>query len=86
MNNRLENLQDISAEIETLQNIIIPQAQKAYNIFYKNYHVGKYGLIDVLDAQRKLFDVEGRYLDTLGEINMEIIALEGLLGQSLDSL
>jgi outer membrane protein TolC len=48
--------------------------------------LGKYGIIDVLDAQRQLFDAEGRYLDVLAEINLEIIAIEGLLGQSLKLL
>ena len=86
VNNRLENLQNFLTEIQTIQNVIIPEAQKAYDIIYQNYRLGKYALIDVLDAQRQLFDAEGRYIDTLAKINLEIIELEALLGQSLKSL
>ncbi len=86
VNNQLETMRNISAEIEMLQNIILPEAQSAYDIIQKNYRLGKYGLIDVLDAQRQLFDAEGRYLDALAEINLQIIELEGLLGQSINSL
>ena len=86
INNRLENIRNISGEIEIMKNIIIPEAQKAYDIIYQNYQLGKYALIDVLDAQRQLFDAEGRYLEALAEMNLEIIALEGLFGQSLESL
>ncbi|MCA9734121.1 MAG: TolC family protein [Deferribacteres bacterium] len=86
INNQLETIRTISEEIETMKNIIIPEAQNAYDIIQQNYRLGKYALIDVLDAQRQLFDVQGRYLDALGEIKLEIIRLEGLLGQSLDSL
>lgn len=86
IHNRLETLRNISVEIEILQNNILPEAQNAYNIFRKNYQLGKYGIIDVLDAQRQLFDAKGRYLDALAEINLQVIELEGLLGQSIHSL
>jgi outer membrane protein TolC len=68
-----------------MRNVIIPEAQKAYDIIYKNYRLGNYAIIDVLDAQRQLFDAEGRYIDNLARINLEIIELEGILGQSLKS-
>lgn len=86
VSNRLETIRTIAAEIEMIQEIIIPEAQKAYNIINQNYRLGKYALIDLLDAQRQLFDAQGRFLDALGEIKLEIIELEGRLGRSLDSL
>ena len=86
INNQLETILNISGEIEIMKNIIIPEAQKAYDIIYQNYQLGKYAMIDVLDAQRQLFDSEGRYLEALVEMNLEIIALEGVFGQSLESL
>lgn len=86
VNNRLETIKTLSREIESTRNVIIPEAQKAYDIIYKNYRLGKYALIDVLDAQRQLFHAESSYLDILAEINLEIIALEGIIGKSLESL
>lgn len=83
---RMENLQNFSAEIQIIRDIIIPEAQKAYDIIYKNYRLGNYAIIDLLDAQRQLFDIEGRYINNLARINLEVIELEGLLGQSLKSL
>jgi cobalt-zinc-cadmium efflux system outer membrane protein len=86
VNNRLETIKNLSHEIESTRNVIIPEAQKAYDIIYQNYRLGKYALIDVLDAQRQLFNAESSYLDILAEINLDIIALEGIIGKSLESL
>ena len=86
INNRLEIMRSLTNEIKTMQDVIIPQAQYAHSIIQQNYRLGKYSLIDVLDAQRQLFDAEGRYLQALSEINLQVIELEGLLGRSLESL
>ncbi len=82
---RLETIQNISNEIEIMKNTILPQASKAYEIIYENYQRGKYAIIDVLDAQRQLFNAEGRYIDLLAELNIQIIGLEGVLGQAIDA-
>lgn len=86
LKNRLETVHNISDEIEMMKNIILPEAQKAHDIIYQNYQLGKYALIDVLDAQRQLFDTERRYLDARSRINLQFIELEGLLGQAINSL
>ncbi len=86
INTRLEIMHSLTNEIKTIQEIIIPQAQEAYRIIQQNYRLGKYSLIDVLDAQRQLFDAEGRYIQAQAGINLQIIELEGLLGRSLESL
>jgi len=83
---RLETIRNISNEIKIMKNTILPQALNAYKIIYENYLRGKYAIIDVLDAQRQLFNAEGRYIDLLAELNSQVITLEGLLGQSLDAL
>ena len=85
-NTRLETIRGLTNEIKTMQEVIIPQAQEAYRIIQQNYRLGKYSLIDVLDAQRQLFDAEGNYLRALAAINLQVIELEGLLGRSLKSL
>ncbi len=86
INNRLEIVNSLTSEIKTIRDIIIPQAQKAYGIIMQNYRLGKYSLIDVLDAQRQLFNAEERYLEALAGVNSQVIELEGLLGRSLESL
>ena len=86
LSNRLAIIKNINSEIIMMENIIIPEAQKAYDIIYQNYLSGKFAMIDVLDAQRRLFDTRRRHLDALAEINLQVVELEGLIGRSLETL
>ncbi len=82
----LESLETLNLMVETLDQTIIPAAEKAYQIINQNYRLGQYGLIDVIDSQRQLFDAQLQYLDTRLEYDNKIIQLEGLLGRSISNL
>ncbi|MFC2088749.1 TolC family protein, partial [Calditrichota bacterium] len=84
--NRHEILSGILDEIQTIKSIIIPEAQIAYTIIEQNYRQGKYALIDVLDAQRQLFDAQSRYVDSLFHFHTKIIEIERVLGRTLETL
>jgi cobalt-zinc-cadmium efflux system outer membrane protein len=56
----------------------LPIAKEAFEIISKGNQVGRFKILDVLDAQRTLFEVQNQYLNTVCEINKVIVELEGL--------
>ncbi|MFQ5651426.1 MAG: TolC family protein [bacterium] len=73
-------------EASTLQTSVLPEAQKAFDTISDGYKQGKFGFLDVLDAQRTLFDSRGQYLRALRDYHKATADLERLIGQSLVSI
>jgi len=55
------------AEVTTLRNDILPAAQSAHEAAVKGFELGKFGFLDVMDAQRTLFQIRAQYLAALSE-------------------
>lgn len=70
------------AEVESLQRDVLPGAQGAYDAAVKGFDLGKFGFLDVLDAQRTLLSAKGQYLRALAETHRSRIELDRLLGAS----
>ncbi len=64
----------------TLKDDVIPAALNAYEAAGKGLEYGKFGLTDVLDAQRTLLQARAGYLDTLAAGHRAAGELERLLG------
>lgn len=56
-----------TAEVATLQAEILPAAQAAFDAVNEGYRFGKFGLLDVLDGQRALFEARGRLVRALSD-------------------
>jgi cobalt-zinc-cadmium efflux system outer membrane protein len=62
-----------NAQINAYQNAhniktsILPSAQKAFELSRQGYRAGKFPYLEVLDAQRTLFDVKTQYIEALKE-------------------
>ena len=52
-------------EAERIKNISLPSATQAFELAQKGYREGKFEYLDVLDAQRTLFEVKERYIQAL---------------------
>jgi len=76
----------VQEEINIIREQSIPRAQEAFQVIREGYLSGRFGFLDVLDAQRTLFDVRSRYLDALVEFHQSVAALERLIGQKIDSI
>jgi len=70
-------------EIATLKTNVIPEAQNAFNLINQGYQMGKFGFLNVLDAQRTLFEVRSQYLNALKEYHQNVAKMERLIGQNL---
>lgn len=61
---------------------ILPESENAYEITSKGYLQGRFAFIDMLDAQRTLFDTQAQYLLELSEYYNSIIEIENLTGKN----
>ena len=69
----------IYAELLTLRQEILPNAQQVYDVANEGYRLGKFGLLDVLDAQRTLFSAQKQYLTSLADYHKSNIEIEKLV-------
>lgn len=67
-------------QIETLRTRILPSAQSAFEATATGYQLGKFGFIDVIDAQRTLFQVRSQYLEALANYQRSVSEIERLVG------
>ena len=74
------------AQALILKNDVLPEAQKAFDASLEGYRQGKFGYLDVLDAQRTLFGARSQYVQVLADYYSAAANVEGLTGQSLDSI
>jgi cobalt-zinc-cadmium efflux system outer membrane protein len=73
-------------EATTLKNEVLPGAQRAFDAASEGYRQGKFGFLDVLDAQRTLFEARGRYLEALAAYHQAAAEVERLIGEPLGML
>jgi len=68
-------------EAEVLGKEILPAARQALEASEYGYRAGKFGILDVLDAQRTLVEAQGRHLDALATFHRASNELNRLLGR-----
>lgn len=67
-------------EVTALQKEILPGAQEAFDAATKGFELGKFGYLDVLDAQRTLLQARAQYLRSLADAHRSVTDLDRLLG------
>jgi RND family efflux transporter MFP subunit len=67
-------------EATTLEGNVIPALQSAYDSVHEGYRIGKFGYLDVLDAQRGLFEAKIKYIDSLAAHKKAYADIERLTG------
>lgn len=78
-----ERLNIARQEAEALQKEILPGAQSAYDAATKGFEYGKFGFLDVLDAQRTLLQAQSQYLRALSEAHRAAADIDRILGAPL---
>jgi cobalt-zinc-cadmium efflux system outer membrane protein len=63
-----------------LRDDIVPGAQSAYDAASTGFEYGKFGFLDVLDAQRTLLDAKSQYLNALAQAHRAHVAIGRILG------
>jgi outer membrane protein, heavy metal efflux system len=80
-----QRLAGAHAEIAALKAQVLPGAQSAFEAASKGYRLGRFGLLDVLDAQRALFGAKAQYLRALTDYHQSVAQVEGLIGERLEA-
>jgi cobalt-zinc-cadmium efflux system outer membrane protein len=65
---------------ESIRNEILPGAQSAFDAATKGFQAGKFDFLDVLDAQRTLFQAKSQYIGALLDAHQAVAEIERILG------
>ena len=79
----LEKLSISRQEVQALQQDILPGAQSAYEAATTGFEYGKFGFLDVLDAQRTLLQAKSQYLRALSEAHRAGAEIDRILGEPM---
>lgn len=75
-----EQLMTARSETDTLLREILPGAQSGYDAATRGFELGKFGFMDVLDAQRTLFQAQSQYLRALALTHRSAAEINRILG------
>ncbi len=81
-----QRLSSARNEAISLKNDVLPGAGSAFDATGEGFRQGKFGYLDVLDAQRTFFEAQARYTEALAVLQKAIADAEGLLGEPLDEI
>jgi cobalt-zinc-cadmium efflux system outer membrane protein len=73
-------------EARALQEEVLPSARWVFNAAQAGYLEGKFDYLDVLDAQRTLFESKARYVNVLAAYHKTKAGVERLIGTTLENL
>ena len=68
----------------SLQSDILPNAQSAFDATNRGFSLGKFNFLDVLDAQRTLYQAKSQYINALLEAHQSIAEIERTLGEVVE--
>ncbi len=72
----------LDAQLADFEKSILPASEAAFQAVSRGYNYGKFGLLDVLDAQRALIDTRFEYLSTLTQYHRQRNRLDALMGST----
>lgn len=70
-------------ELTALRSTMLPRSQQAFEAVTEGYRLGKFGYLDVLEAQRTLIGAGSQYLRALSEYHKAVADVERLIGEPL---
>jgi cobalt-zinc-cadmium efflux system outer membrane protein len=76
----LEQWQTANGEVNAFNQTILPAAQSAVDSATRGFEMGKFGFLDVLDAQRTLIAARSQYIQAVSEATDARVRLERIYG------
>ena len=70
--------------MEGLQKEILPKAEDALAISREGFAQGRFSYLEVLDAQRTIFEVKQEYIQTATSYHQFLVEMERLIGQPIE--
>jgi cobalt-zinc-cadmium efflux system outer membrane protein len=78
-----ETLSASYEEVMLLEDIVLPEAESAYELIFEGYREGEFPLLNVLVAQKAVFDTKLQYIDALLSYHSSRANVERLIGTPL---
>jgi cobalt-zinc-cadmium efflux system outer membrane protein len=75
-----QKLTSAHAQVQMFEQDVLPGAREVYDVTVKGYQLGKFGLIEVLDAQRTLFEARAQVLNARLDAQLAAAEIERLQG------
>ena len=72
--------------VVALRSRVVPAMEEAFGTAHEGYKQGKFGFLDVLDAQRGLFEAKGAWVDTLSAYHAAVADIQRITGTSVEEL
>ena len=79
-------LSNAFTEATELKSKVLDGAQDVFDASTEGYRQGKLDYLNVLDAQRTLFEAKGQYIEALGAYHKARADVERLIGQRIDTI
>ncbi|MBD0679922.1 TolC family protein [Pseudomonas sp. PSB11] len=76
----LEQWQTANSEVKAFNQTILPSAQSAVDSATRGFEMGKFGFLDVLDAQRTLISARSQYIQAVAEATDARVRIERIFG------
>lgn len=76
----LTQWQTANGEVQAFNRTILPAAQRAVESATQGFEMGKFGFLDVLDAQRTLIDARSQYIQAVAEATQARVRIERIFG------
>lgn len=73
-------------EVTALRTTVLPGSRQTFEAVTEGYRLGKFGYLDVLDAQRTMIAAGGQYLRALSEYQKAVADVERLIGAPLNGI
>ncbi len=64
---------------------MLPAAYQVFERMREGYRRGKFGYLEVLDAQKSLFEAKMEYIDTQATYHSSMADMERSIGQGLET-
>ncbi|QAX84571.1 type I secretion protein TolC [Pseudomonas sp. DTU12.3] len=77
----LEQWQTANGEVSAFNQTILPAAQSAVDSATRGFEMGKFGFLDVLDAQRTLIAARSQYIQAVSEATDARVRIERIFGE-----
>ena len=78
-----EEMENARSQITTYRESLLPQTEKGSQLTNEGYENGRFSYLEVLDAQRSLFDARQQYVEALIRYHKAVAEIEGITGQAL---
>jgi cobalt-zinc-cadmium efflux system outer membrane protein len=76
----------LEQQLTAFEKTVLPASDNVFDAVNKGYRYGKFGLLDVLDAQRTLIETRFEYFDTLTEYHRQRNRLDALTAPAQEEL